>query len=248
MIKKLTIAVLTIAVVVLLFAFSVFYGAAKTGTPDNDASSSESILDNYRYFAESYGPDASYTPGVTSGGTAIGGSSMVAGIDWGKKEPAEFGSDRWFLEEFIDDLEALWDFEVFSAGSKSHEYDLLIFAYIKLYKQERLYHYQYFDGIRDRYILPYELVNGIIRQHFGDIDLRGLDSFDEQSQGFILDAQTYGPILEQRIVNRKESGGKITLTVDIINSYSEVVRTREYVFSKTQDGYILLSSKVTFRI
>lgn len=164
-------------------------------------------------------------------------------------EPAKPGSDRWFLDEFIADLELLLGLEPFDAEKSPREDKLLLFAYMKLEYQGAVG--DYFDDSEEAFILPYALVDGVIRRYFGSVDLRALDNFDEDSQTFSLGIQSFGSMTVPEVVKRTiMSDERIKLTIDNINpdlpDDHKVVKRRDYVFLETKDSYVLESAELIF--
>ena len=160
---------------------------------------------------------------------------------------AEPGSNQWFLDEFITDLELVLGLEPFDAEKSPRKDKLLPFAYMKL--EKRGVADDYFDSSKNTFIFPYALLDDVIRQYFGSIDLRALDNFDEGSQTFSLGIQSFGSATVPKVVERATMpDNKIKLTVDNINpdlpDEHKVVKRRDYVFLKTAHGYILQSAEL----
>lgn len=165
------------------------------------------------------------------------------------EKKSELGSDQWFLEEYIYDLECLLGPDTFDTQKTPLQDKLLLFAYLKLEHSGKVD--KYYSEKDEAFKLPYDIISDTISQYFGEVDMRSLENYDSVKQVFTLGLQSFGSMSIPQIAEKQQlADNKIKLIVDSINydlpEDDRVIRRRDYVFLKTQEGYILNSATQIF--
>lgn len=157
------------------------------------------------------------------------------------------GDNEWFMKEYINDLELVLGIRNFDSTKNLLEDELCLFAYMKLEGQKQVDNY--YNKDRDCFIIPENIIDDIITQYFGNINIHKSKYYKKDTKVYELGAQSFGSITCPEIAKKETlPGGRTKILVNNINpdlpEDKRVVIARTYIFEKTGSQYVLKSTKV----
>lgn len=194
-------------------------------------------------------PSAASSPSGSTSSTNVVSKkgSAKSSVTSAPQKTAKVGQDNWFMDEFISPLELVLGIRNYDSKRSTLEDELFLFAYLKLESRGEVD--KYFVKEKDAFFFSQKLVDDIIFEYFGKVNISRCRYFDRATRHYTIGIQSFGSVTRPEIVKKTTVfSGKVEILVDNINpdlpKGKRVVLRRKYVFTRFRSGYILESARV----